>query len=448
MSAMWRKLIFALVALAALAGCREKQRTALVVEVDSNLAVPGGLDKIDIAVTANGKTQHMPYSLIGGNTLPLRTALVETTESVGTIDVVATGLLGTTTVVAEQASISFLAGQTRLLKLFLAAECRANPCTDPTQTCTKNGACIDKVRPPSSLAPFDPKAIRDAGADTGSVGPEVGLRDAGFADAGPEATDAPLAGELPPDSRADLPAAPDIVAASDWPDAVLDWPDAVSDVSPDAAPDVSPDVRQPDLLSPPDLLVTADANSTPDKAVPADAPIDVVVTTDVVPDAGTAVVDVARDEGGALARDAGADLNPDARRAGSLTMIAAGYDHSCGIRRDGSVLCWGQNDVGQAAAAVGPFIQVAGGRGHTCGLKADGAIECWGDNQYGQLTPAPGTYKQISLGWYHTCGLKTDDSIACWGNDDYRQTRAEAGPFTQVAAGSMYTCGLRPGCGR
>jgi hypothetical protein len=63
--AMPRPLLFVLMASLAVAGCRGKQRTALVVEVDSNLAVPGEMDKLDIAVTASGKTQHIPYSPIG-----------------------------------------------------------------------------------------------------------------------------------------------------------------------------------------------------------------------------------------------------------------------------------------------------------------------------------------------------------------------------------------------
>jgi formylglycine-generating enzyme required for sulfatase activity len=153
---MRRPLLLALVALWAFAGCRGKQRTALVVEVDSNLAVPSELDKVDVAVTANGKTEHMPYSLIGGYSLPLRTALVETTANSGTVDLVATGLLNGASQVSQEAIVGFVEGQAMLLKLFLAAECRGAPCSDPTKTCTTGGVCVGKVRTPSDLIPFDP----------------------------------------------------------------------------------------------------------------------------------------------------------------------------------------------------------------------------------------------------------------------------------------------------
>jgi len=173
-------LVFTL--LATVAGCNGKQRTALVVEVDSNLAVPGELDKIDIAVTANGKTQHMPYSLVGGNTLPLRTALIETTDNTSTLDIVATGSLNGKPTVHEEAVVGFVEGQVMLLNLFLAAECRGDPCTDPTKTCTTGGVCVSKVRLPTGLTPFDTTkppqdaavgATRDAGVPDGAGATEV-----------------------------------------------------------------------------------------------------------------------------------------------------------------------------------------------------------------------------------------------------------------------------------
>ena len=199
-------LLFPVLTLAAVSSCRGKQRTALVVEVDSNLTVPGELDKIDIAVTANGKTQHMPYSMINGSTLPLRTALVEATDSPGTLDIVATGLLNGNPVVHEEAVVGFIEGQASLLKLFLAAECRVDPCIDPTTTCATGGVCVGKVRPPSSLMPFDPtksaQHVDAAVAFTRDTGTPDG---AGVADTAPErmgdaGSDVVVDGDTPYDS--------------------------------------------------------------------------------------------------------------------------------------------------------------------------------------------------------------------------------------------------------
>jgi hypothetical protein len=186
---MRRPLLFTFLALVALAGCRGKQRTALVVEVDSNLVVPGEMDTVDIAVTANGKTQHMPHSLVGAYTLPIRTALIETTDNTGTVNIVATGSLNGNPVVHEEAIVEFVEGQAMLLKLFLAAECVPDPCIDPTKTCTTGGVCVSKVRPPTGLTPFDPTkpALRVDAAVAVATTMDAGVLDgAGAADALPD----------------------------------------------------------------------------------------------------------------------------------------------------------------------------------------------------------------------------------------------------------------------
>jgi len=213
---MRRTFLFTVLTMAAVSSCRGKQRTALVVEVDSNLAVPGELDKVDIAVTAHGKTQHMPYSMINGNILPLRTALVESTDNTGTLDIVTTGFLNGNPVVHEEAVVGFIEGQARLLKLFLAAECRVDPCTDPTTTCTTGGVCVGKIRPPGALTPFDPTKpaqhvdasvvpTRDTGTPDGT-----GAADTAPARMGDARNDAAIDGDVatdPPklDVAADIP---------------------------------------------------------------------------------------------------------------------------------------------------------------------------------------------------------------------------------------------------
>jgi hypothetical protein len=40
---------------------------------------------------------------------------------------------------------------------------------------------------------------------------------------------------------------------------------------------------------------------------------------------------------------------------------------------------------GQASAAV--FTQVSAGGYHTCSVRTDSTLACWGDNTYGQATP-------------------------------------------------------------
>ncbi len=128
---------------------------------------------------------------------------------------------------------------------------------------------------------------------------------------------------------------------------------------------------------------------------------------------------------------------------GSFTQVSAGNFHTCGVKSDGTLACWGANGYGQAAPPAGSFTQVSAGYIHTCGVKADGTIACWGDTSSGQATPPAGTFTQVSAGETHTCGVKSDGTIACWGANQYGQVTPPAGSFTQVTTGGYHTCGLK-----
>ena len=71
--------------------------------------------------------------------------------------------------------------------------------------------------------------------------------------------------------------------------------------------------------------------------------------------------------------------------AGTFTEVAAGGYHTCGLKTDGTLACWGYNASGQSTPPAGTFTQVAAGYAHTCGVRTDGAFVCWGDNSYGQV---------------------------------------------------------------
>ena len=74
-----------------------------------------------------------------------------------------------------------------------------------------------------------------------------------------------------------------------------------------------------------------------------------------------------------------------------------------------------------AAPATG-FAAVAAGEHHTCGLRSDGAIECWGDDEYGQSDAPDGSFRAVSAGEFHSCGLRDNGAIECWGsNHDWKQ---------------------------
>ncbi len=78
----------------------------------------------------------------------------------------------------------------------------------------------------------------------------------------------------------------------------------------------------------------------------------------------------------------------------------------------------------QAGTDENPIVPetISAGEDHTCGIKSDGTLACWGRNDYGQSTPPGGTFRQVSAGEYHTCGVKSDGTLACWGSNDWGQS--------------------------
>ncbi len=176
----------------------------------------------------------------------------------------------------------------------------------------------------------------------------------------------------------------------------------------------------------------------------------------------------------------GALLNKSA--AGS--PIATGLAHSCAIKRDGSVWCWGSNAYGQlgngktrdshAAVQVLGLKGAAGislGVDHSCARKEDGGVWCWGSNWASQLgdgktksrhSPIPVQVATLvdvvalSAGSSYTCAIKEDRSTWCWGYNQWGQlgdgtTTTRPTPVrvvnlegaASIAAGSSHTCALK-----
>ncbi|MBF0362604.1 MAG: hypothetical protein HQK49_16410 [Oligoflexia bacterium] len=100
------------------------------------------------------------------------------------------------------------------------------------------------------------------------------------------------------------------------------------------------------------------------------------------------------------------------------TVLALGGAHSCAIKNDGSVVCWGENDDNQSTPPKGleDVKSISLGDFHSCAIKNDGSVVCWGDNDDNRSTPPKGLkdVKSIALGGYHSCALKNDGSVVCW----------------------------------
>jgi hypothetical protein len=134
-------------------------------------------------------------------------------------------------------------------------------------------------------------------------------------------------------------------------------------------------------------------------------------------------------------------------QAGSFLQVTADTEHSCAITNNGQpgkgpVHCWGYNDEGQTSPPAGDFIQISAGEDYSCGVTAAGNVDCWGSNYYGQARDQTGPYLQVSASVSHACGLKGDGSVHCWGADYYGETAGRTGPYSQVSAGGFHTCAI------
>ena len=70
-------------------------------------------------------------------------------------------------------------------------------------------------------------------------------------------------------------------------------------------------------------------------------------------------------------------------------MSAAGGDHTCALRRDSTVVCWGRNGFGQSDVPAGAYEAVAAGLGYTCALRTDSTVACWGGDPGRTHPPDP-----------------------------------------------------------
>lgn len=126
--------------------------------------------------------------------------------------------------------------------------------------------------------------------------------------------------------------------------------------------------------------------------------------------------------------------------------VAPGAWSDCGVRQNGTVVCWGSNPPVPPAEAG--FVQVAVGRGHACALKDDGTARCFmaEDMNYDVPSPSETNIVALTAGDFHACALEDDGSVFCWGPGRDGETDAPTGTgYVQIDAGSRHTCAVTGG---
>jgi alpha-tubulin suppressor-like RCC1 family protein len=186
-------------------------------------------------------------------------------------------------------------------------------------------------------------------------------------------------------------------------------------------------------------------------------------------------------------------LTPTGLAAG-VAALSVGPFGACAVSKaSGEVLCWGSAEsgvtLGQRSGAptrvalTDPVKSVSAGMMHACALHTNGTVSCWGNNELGALgngtnaaAPAPVKVSGLSdavaitVGAGHSCALRRDRTVSCWGNAKAGQTgslpesgsaeevdeRSTAIPFLAapasvpgldkvraIAAGDDFTCAVR-----
>jgi hypothetical protein len=132
----------------------------------------------------------------------------------------------------------------------------------------------------------------------------------------------------------------------------------------------------------------------------------------------------------------------DGAEPSGFVAIDAGIRHTCALRDDGSIACWGLDNTGQTKAPAGTFSSVSAWSEHSCAVDAaTQQITCWG----GSTFKPSGTFLQVSTGGSgnqpETCGLRTNGQIVCIGSENSRNFLSP--PYVRVEAAYPKICAIR-----
>ena len=84
-------------------------------------------------------------------------------------------------------------------------------------------------------------------------------------------------------------------------------------------------------------------------------------------------------------------------------LIAAGSHHTCAVKVNGDLVCFGSKKFGKCSVPsdLCPVVAAAAGHYHTCAVRANGDLVCFGRNEYGECDVPPdlGPVVAVAVGW-------------------------------------------------
>lgn len=169
-----------------------------------------------------------------------------------------------------------------------------------------------------------------------------------------------------------------------------------------------------------------------------------VVATGVLEDAPLIVFDL--DEKTAQTVDAVGSGRGDVSDWTNIVAIAAGNDHTIGLKSNGKVLAAGGNLHGKCDVSDWKdIVAIATDSSHTVGLKSNGRVVATGLNDEGQCDVSGWrNIVAIATGKWHTVGLRADGRVVAVGYNEEGQCEvSDWRDIVAIAAGERYTIGIK-----
>ncbi len=146
------------------------------------------------------------------------------------------------------------------------------------------------------------------------------------------------------------------------------------------------------------------------------------------------------------------DMGPtDAPPLKDVVRVEAGGSHACALHKSGEVTCWGDTELTGSGVdhskkeweqrqalekeptkvkGLVDAVDIAVSSTHSCVIRKNKQIACWGSNWSGELGDgsnenqiAPVAVKliddaaNIAVGYHHTCAQRASGKVVCWGEN-------------------------------